>query len=484
MMMKAAIYYQFNGPIQIESVPAPTTCCCRRHDDDGVHIISISIGMVIQVMATGVCRSDWHGWKGHDADIRQHGLPFCPGHEFAGIVVEMSNSCTGNESSSGSGSSSSGSSSRRRRRRGIQIGDRVVVPFLLSCGTCRYCQAGRSTVCTRQQQPGFTYWGSFAEYVAIPQDRLQHVYVLPDAVSFVQAAALGCRFTTAYRAVLQQGNWEGILLQQQKQQQQQQQELPASMAVFGCGGVGLSCIMIAAAAAAKANADHHNNKKKRQPTIAIIAVDISQAALNKATSLGATHTVLIHPQDSHEDVLQQVLQCLQQEQHHHHQNDATVCTRSSNRSFKNVGITEVDGVDLAIDAAGFASTCEHAVYCTRCAGRMVQVGLPIDGTNDDGDGNVDDDDDSTTSTIGKSKLPVVPMGRVAGREIEIYGSHGFVSTDLEPLLQMIASGKLDPARLVEKCVTLREGIQALQDMDRSSPLGITMITSFQETSKL
>jgi alcohol dehydrogenase len=365
-MMRAAVYRSFGGPIQIEKVPIP------RAPPDGV---------VVQVMATGVCRSDWHGWKGHDEDIHQHGLPFCPGHELSGIVFSV------------------GAQVQK-----FCVGDRVAVPFILSCGNCSYCEEGRSTICTQQQQPGFTQWGAFAEYVALPRaDR--NLTLIPSSVSFVQAAALGCRFTTAYRAILQQGR----LLEISK----------PTIAVFGCGGLGLSCIMIAVSTGSVKQ---------------IIAVDVSPRALEKAMELHATHTVLLVPGQNSNDIVQkQVME-----------------------------ITGGRGADICIDAAGFASTCENAVYCTKRGGRMVQVGLPI----------------------GQLK-PVVPMGVVAGRELELVGSHGFAAEDLPNLLQMEVEGKLDPARLVEREVTLQEGAQAIEDMDKGSPIGITVVTKFQSSdSKL
>ena len=93
---------------------------------------------------------------------------------------------------------------------------------------------------------------------------------------------------------------------------------------------------------------------------------------------------------------------------------------------------------------------------------MVQVGLPI----------------------GEVK-PVVPMGVVAGRELELVGSHGFAAEDLPDLLQMVIDNKLDPSLLVEKEVSLEEGAKAIEDMDKGSPLGITVVTKFQSTdSKL
>lgn len=357
--MQAALYHAFKGPIRIETIPIPPV------PRDGV---------LLRVMATGVCRSDWHGYMGHDSDIRDHGLPFCPGHEVSGIVVDVGPDC-----------------------RQFHRDDRVAVPFILSCGSCEYCvDDQRPTVCCRQQQPGFTQFGSFAEYLALPRaDR--NLRKLPESVSFVQAAALGCRFTTAYRAVVQQGLCRS----------------DTSVCVVGVGGLGLSCVMIAASVGAKQ----------------IIAVDISPAALDKARELGATHTVVA--------------------------DDMTV---------ENVlGLTHGQGVRLSIDAAGIASSCENAIHCTRRGGRMVQVGLPI------GDGSP----------------PKVPMGLVAGRELELVGSHGASAETISELLKLVAGKKFDPSRIVEKEVSLQDGVQVLQHMDQASPLGMTMITSFPgPTSRL
>lgn len=138
------------------------------------------------------------------------------------------------------------------------IGDRVAVPFILLCGSCRECERSRPTICEAQAQPGFTMAGSFAEYVSLPRADV-NLAKLPESVSFVAAAALGCRATTAYRAVVQQGRLAA----------------GEAIAVFGCGGLGLSCIMMVAAHGAKS----------------IIAVDTSPAARAKSLSLGATFSV-------------------------------------------------------------------------------------------------------------------------------------------------------------------------------------------------
>jgi alcohol dehydrogenase len=185
-------------------------------------------GVVIQVAATGLCRSDWHGWQGHDSDIAV--LPHVPGHEFAGTVVQV------------------GSAVRR-----VQVGQRVTVPFVCGCGDCRDCAAGNAQVCKFQWQPGFHGPGSFAELVAIPHADF-NVVELPQSVSFETAAGLGCRFATAYRAVAQ------VAAVQSGER----------VAVFGCGGVGLAAIMIA---------------KSRGADVA--AIDVSHQALDRARLAGA-----------------------------------------------------------------------------------------------------------------------------------------------------------------------------------------------------
>ena len=135
-------------------------------------------GAVVRVEATGVCRSDWHAWRGHDASVA---VPYVPGHEFAGVIDRVGERVTA-----------------------FRAGDRVTAPFVFACGTCAQCLAGDQQVCPRQQQPGFTLPGSFAERVVVTHADLNLV-ALPDAVGFADAAGLGCRFATAYRAVRTRG---------------------------------------------------------------------------------------------------------------------------------------------------------------------------------------------------------------------------------------------------------------------------------------
>jgi alcohol dehydrogenase len=188
-------------------------------------------GVVVRVVATGMCRSDWHGWAGHE----EISFPHVPGHELAGEVVEVGTGVTR-----------------------WQAGDRVTVPFVCGCGRCAWCLAGDAQVCPDQEQPGFTHWGSFAEYVALHAADTNLV-AIPEQVDFATAASLGCRFATAYRALvgrarITEGEW---------------------VTVIGAGGVGLSVVMIARALGAR-----------------VVAVDRNREALSVATELGAEHTLV------------------------------------------------------------------------------------------------------------------------------------------------------------------------------------------------
>ena len=214
--MKAAVYNTFNGTIDIKQVDDP---------------VVTETDAIIEVRASGICRSDWHGWKGLDPDIR---LPHVPGHEFSGIVKEVGS-----------------------RVSLVQAGDRVTAPFCCGCSTCPQCMIGNQHICDRHFQPGFTDWGSFAQYVKIKNADFNLVK-LPSSIDFVSAAGLGCRFITAFHGIVNQGKVDKSMF----------------VAVHGCGGVGLSAIMTAAVYGAR-----------------VIAVDINEENLQRAKSLGAAYTI-------------------------------------------------------------------------------------------------------------------------------------------------------------------------------------------------
>ncbi len=314
-------------------------------------------GVVIAVGATGVCRSDWHAWKGHDPVP----LPHIGGHEFAGIVT-----ATGSEVTR------------------WQPGDRVTVPFACGCGRCEYCLAGDAQVCPRQTQPGFTGPGSFAEFVAV-QAADANLVALPSSVDFVTAACLGCRFATAFRAVtahgrVRAGDW---------------------LAVHGCGGVGLSAVLIGVALGAR-----------------VVAVDVAQAALDRARALGAEVTV-----------------------------DAGTADLAAV-----VGEITGGGAHVSIDALGSAAVAATSVHCLRRRGRHIQVGLLPEGS-----------------------VPL-PMDLVISRELEVYGSHGMAARDYPAMMRLVADGTLRPGLLVGDVIGLEDAGRALAAMSGINDVaGMTVV---------
>lgn len=263
--MRAVVFDTVGGALTVRELPAPDC------PPDAV---------VIDVGATGVCRSDWHAWRGHDPVA----LPHVPGHEFAGVVARVGADV-----------------------RAFRVGERVTAPFVCGCGRCAYCRAGDPQVCPDQTQPGFTHHGSFAEQVVVRAADFNLVH-LPDALPFVAAAGLGCRVATAYRALtahgrLSAGEW---------------------LAVHGCGGVGLSAVLLGTALGAR-----------------VVAVDVSAEALALARARGAAAVV----DAASEDVP--------------------------------AAVHEITGggAHVSLDALGSPATAAASVLSLRRRGRHVQVGL-------------------------------------------------------------------------------------------------------------
>jgi len=261
--MRAVVVSEYGVLPEVREVAEPTAA-------DGA--------VVLKVEATGLCRSDWHGWMGHDSDIV---LPHVPGHELAGTIAAVGRGVSG-----------------------WHVGDRVTTPFICACGECEQCRAGDQQVCPNQLQPGFNYWGSFAEYVAIPYAQVNLVR-LPDDMDFATAAGLGCRFATSFRAIHQVGRVTS----------------GERVAVFGCGGVGLSAVMIAAALGAE-----------------VVAIDTNPDALKLAREYGAAEALQASDQTAAQ-------------------------------------IQAFGGAHVTLDALGSNAVVQQALQSLRPRGRHVQVGL-------------------------------------------------------------------------------------------------------------
>jgi alcohol dehydrogenase len=267
--VRAALFEAFNAPLQVTDVPEPA---CPAD------------GVVVAVRACGVCRSDWHAWTGADSDVT---APHVPGHEFAGEVVEVGPRC-----------------------HRFHVGDRVTAPFILACGQCPDCLGGDPTICANQHVVGFSAWGAFADSLAVPHADFNLV-AIPAGLDYVGVAGMGCRVTTAFRGLvdrgrLQPGEW---------------------LAVHGCGGVGLSAVMIGAAMGAR-----------------VLAIDVNPHALDFAREVGASATLNVNGLD-----------------------------RVGERVREMTG----GGVHVSIDALGVTDTFHNSIAGLRKLGRHVQIGMPL-----------------------------------------------------------------------------------------------------------
>lgn len=355
--MRAAIYEEFRAPLSVSQLPDPEPA---------------ADGAVLEVLATGVCRSDWHGWMGHDRDIQ---LPHVPGHEISGVVVDA------------------GAEVRR-----FAIGDRVTLPFVCGCGRCEQCASGNQQVCDKQSQPGFTHWGAYAELVAVDYAD-ENLVKLPESLDHITAASLGCRFATAFRAVVKQGRVR-----------------PGQwVAVHGCGGVGLSAIMIAGALGAKT-----------------VAVDVQQDALDLAAKMGAHAGIHVRNHVGN----------------HGDDNDSDVADR--------VRDITLGGAHVSLDAFGSAASCLNSIACLRKRGKHVQVGL----------------------MAGEESSTPLPMAAVIANELEIIGSHGLQAHCYAEMLDMIVSGRLAPGDLVQRTVSLDQAAIELASEDMAATPGVTVIDRF------
>jgi propanol-preferring alcohol dehydrogenase len=218
--MKAAQIVAYRQPLEIGTHPDPTPAPTEA---------------LVKVEANGVCRTDWHFWNGDWAWVNfQAHLPFIPGHEFAGTVVEVGSAVTK-----------------------VKVGDRVTVPFHEGCGACHYCISGSSQLCPTPNFPGWAHSGGYGELVAVAGADFNCV-PLPETVDFVAAASLGCRYMSAWHATTHLG---GVRPGQ-------------AVVVLGAGGMGLAAVQIATQAGAQ-----------------VIAVDRRDEALDMASKEGAVAVV-------------------------------------------------------------------------------------------------------------------------------------------------------------------------------------------------
>jgi 6-hydroxycyclohex-1-ene-1-carbonyl-CoA dehydrogenase len=264
--MKAAVFHGNGSRLTIEEMPLPDL----REGD-----------ALLRVAACGLCHTDLH--------YLDHGVPtfrkppIILGHEAAGIVDRL-----------GPGVS------------GFAPGDRVLAPSVWACGRCRYCRAGRENLCAELVMPGNHVHGGFAEFLAVPAKELVR---LPPELPLERACVIADAVSTPYHAVKQRG----------------QVRAGDSVAVVGCGGVGLNVVQCASLAGAT-----------------VIAVDVNDARLALAKRLGARHT--INP-------------------------------TATERVDKEVRKLTDGGVDVAFEVVGNPKTIDLAFNLLRKGGRLVVIGF-------------------------------------------------------------------------------------------------------------
>jgi alcohol dehydrogenase, propanol-preferring len=350
--MKAAVMTELRKPLEVLELPDP---------------VPGPDGALVRVEACGICRSDWHLWRGDWTWMGIHPqLPLVMGHELAGVVEAVWSSV-----------------------RDFRAGDRVTLPFHMACGHCEYCHTGRSNICLAHGVIGTHFNGGYGRLAAIPAADANMVR-LPNDVDAVTAAALGCRYMTSYhalvdRAKLQPGEW---------------------VAVFGVGGVGLSAVQIAATLGAQ-----------------VIAVDISEKKLRLAEAEGAAAVVDAHDQNTVEQVRE---------------------------------ITS-GGADLAVDAVGASETALPALQSIRKGGRHLQIGL--------------------TGVKDRGALPL-PVDVMLVQEISFIPSLGCPTSSYRGLLALVASGKLNPKRLVSRCLSVDQASEVIDSMTNYDTVGFNVISDW------
>ena len=214
--MKAAVVRSFDRPLEIEDVPVP---------------VPGPEQVLVRIETSGLCHTDIHAARG-EWPVKPS-PPFIPGHEGVGVIETV-----------GAGN-----------MHGLEPGMRVALPWLgYACGTCKYCNSGRETLCMNQLNMGYAINGGFAEYAL---GYARHVVRVPDGVDPADAAPLTCAGVTTYKAV--------------KVAEAKSSDL---IAVFGVGGLGHLAVQYA-----------------RITGASVVAVDVNEARLKVARELGAEHVV-------------------------------------------------------------------------------------------------------------------------------------------------------------------------------------------------
>lgn len=317
---------------------------------------------LVEIKACGICATDVH--TALDGTVPTAYTPITLGHEPAGIISTLGDG-VGN----------------------WQKGDRVAVYPQVTCGACKPCREGRDGICLNSRVLGMHRDGAFADYLLIPVKNLVRI---PENVSFPEAAIMTDAVATPFHAVTKRGRLKP----------------GETVAVFGCGGLGMNAIQICRLAGAAK----------------IIAVDISEAVLERALRVGADLTVNGGTEKAYKQIKQ---------------------------------ATGGHGVDIAFEFVGLNSTIDQAVRSLRRGGRAVVVG------------------------IGPERINVSPPFFFVYNDLALIGSFGSDIADLESLMTLAECGKLDLSESISSIIPLKEVNQGISDLEQKKGNPVRIIVSME-----
>lgn len=205
-VMKAAVLENFHQPLQIREMPIP---------------VPGSNEVLVQVMASGLCLTDTHIQDGIIASVR---LPYIPGHEMAGVVVQIGENPV---------------------NASLVPGQHVVCGIDITCGRCTLCTSGRPNLCLERVRIGFERNGSHAEYALVPSENL---FPIADHIPFDQACIIPDAVACMYHAIFTQG----------------QVAQGSKVLIHGVGALGLQGVQLAKLAGATVYAAARTHAKLDQ----------------------------------------------------------------------------------------------------------------------------------------------------------------------------------------------------------------------------
>ena len=317
--------------------------------------------VLVEVKACGICGSDVHILKGETLPGK---TPIILGHEGAGVISKVGEGV-----------------------KKWKPGDRVVIDCVTTCGSCEMCLSGKDAICINRRLVGIHLDGALAQYVKV---NCRNIISLPDEIEFAQGCIATDAVATPYHALKTRGKLQ----------------VGESLAVFGVGGLGYHAIKLARLMGASP----------------IVAIDISQKALDRAFEAGADHAIQAE--------LEEPPQAIR----------------------KVVGAL---GVDIAVECVGRQQTVRWAAESIKPPGRVTVIGL------------------------GPELVQVMALTEFVRGEVTLLGCSAFGIQEIETILNLARTGRLDLGSSITRVIPLNEVNVALRELaDEPGNVIRSVVTSF------